>query len=210
MLDLKKLILKLTESTPVGKIDMYAGATAPTGWLLCKGQAVSRTTYSALFAIIGTTYGAGNGSSTFNIPDMRNRVPVGAGDTYNLNDAGGSDTISYTPQSSDGNVGNHTITAAQIPSHNHGERSFSGTLQIRQNTFYAASGFCSGAYSGISAAPCSVSGSGQIVNVNFSNAHTHDSVGSGGAHTHSFTGKQATLDVRQPYRGINFIIYTGV
>lgn len=62
---------------PVGVVAQFAGATAPAGWLLCDGAAVSRTTYAALFATIGTTYGAGNGSSTFNLPDLRGRVPVG-------------------------------------------------------------------------------------------------------------------------------------
>lgn len=63
--------------TPPGAMMAYAGATAPAGWLLCYGQAVSRTTYSALFAVIGTAYGAGDGSSTFSLPDLRGRVPAG-------------------------------------------------------------------------------------------------------------------------------------
>ncbi len=62
-----------------GVIQMYAGAAAPTGWLLCDGSAVSRTTYATLFAVIGTTYGVGDGSTTFNLPDMRGRMPVGKG-----------------------------------------------------------------------------------------------------------------------------------
>lgn len=64
-------------ATPPGAYMPYAGATAPTGWLLCAGQAVSRTTYAALFAAIGTTHGAGDGSATFNLPDLRGRVPAG-------------------------------------------------------------------------------------------------------------------------------------
>lgn len=58
----------------------YAGATAPAGWLLCYGQAVSRTTYAALFAAIGTLYGSGDGSTTFNVPDPRGRAIVGKDD----------------------------------------------------------------------------------------------------------------------------------
>ena len=65
--------------TLVGSVTMYAGSSAPTGWLLCNGQAVSRTTYSALFSAIGTTWGVGNGSTTFNVPDMRESAPVGVG-----------------------------------------------------------------------------------------------------------------------------------
>ena len=57
----------------------FAGASAPTGWLLCDGSAVSRTTYSALFAVTSTTYGVGDGSTTFNLPDLLGRTPMGAG-----------------------------------------------------------------------------------------------------------------------------------
>ena len=53
---------------PAGAVIPYAGSAAPAGWLLCGGQAVSRSDYAALFAIIGTTYGVGNGSTTFNLP----------------------------------------------------------------------------------------------------------------------------------------------
>jgi hypothetical protein len=64
---------------PVGSMTMYAGASAPTGWLLCDGSAVSRTTYSDLYTAISTTWGIGNGSTTFNLPDMREASPYGAG-----------------------------------------------------------------------------------------------------------------------------------
>lgn len=62
---------------PTGTVNSFAGATAPTGWLLCGGQAISRTTYSDLFAVVGTTYGVGDGSTTFNIPDLRGRAIAG-------------------------------------------------------------------------------------------------------------------------------------
>ena len=64
-------------SAPVGTVMPTALATAPVGWLLCYGQAVSRTSYASLFNAIGTTYGAGDGSSTFNLPDLRGRVVAG-------------------------------------------------------------------------------------------------------------------------------------
>jgi len=117
-------------AVPIGCLLAFAGSSIPTQWLLCYGQAISRTTYSALFAVIGTTFGAGNGSTTFNIPDMRGRVPAGAdnmGGSYagNLTSA----TIySGTPGTGVGAVlgvtgGNeapqdhsHTITD---PTHNH-------------------------------------------------------------------------------------------
>ena len=62
-----------------GVIQMFGGSTPPAGWLLCDGSAVSRTTYATLFAAIGTTWGAGDGSTTFNLPDLRGRAPIGAG-----------------------------------------------------------------------------------------------------------------------------------
>lgn len=87
-------------STPAGAVIFFAGAAAPTGWLLCNGQAVSRTTYAALFAAIGVVYGVGNGSTTFNVPDLRGRVPVGVGthsDVSALNDTEGDGVDQRTP-----------------------------------------------------------------------------------------------------------------
>jgi microcystin-dependent protein len=85
---------------PTGCMFPYGGASAPAAtvggvaaWLLCDGTAVSRTTYAALFAVLGTTYGAGNGSTTFNLPDLRGRVPIGAG-TGAQNGGSGSGAIS--------------------------------------------------------------------------------------------------------------------
>lgn len=70
----------LESGVPAGAVMPYAGTTAPSGWLLLFGQAVSRTTYAALFAIVGVTYGAGDGSTTFNLPDLRGRVAAGQDD----------------------------------------------------------------------------------------------------------------------------------
>lgn len=78
-------------TVPIGTILMYASHTPPsTKWLTCTGQAVSRTTYSDLFNRIGTVYGVGDGSSTFNLPDLRARVPIGTGSTYNPGSTGGA------------------------------------------------------------------------------------------------------------------------
>lgn len=67
-------------TVPTGVVSPYAGASAPTGWLMCYGQAVSRTTYADLFTAISTTYGVGDGSTTFNLPDLRGRVVAGKDD----------------------------------------------------------------------------------------------------------------------------------
>ena len=67
-------------AVPVGSVTAYAGSTAPSGWLLCFGQAVDRTAYAQLFGVVSTTYGTGDGSTTFNLPDLRGRVPAGKDD----------------------------------------------------------------------------------------------------------------------------------
>lgn len=93
--------------TPAGAILAYGGATAPSGFLLCYGQAVSRSTYSVLFGIIGTSFGVGDGSTTFNLPDLRGRVPVGADDMGGTaaNRFQRSTTISTTNANSSATVG---------------------------------------------------------------------------------------------------------
>ncbi len=86
-----------TEVAPPGVIEQYGAATAPEGWLLCDGSAVSRTLYDALFAVIGTSYGAGDGTSTFNLPDLRGRVPVGyaaSGGHTDVSTLGNNDGVS--------------------------------------------------------------------------------------------------------------------
>lgn len=91
-----------------GLVLPYAGSTAPYGFLMCDGSAVSRSTYIGLFTLIGTTYGPGNGTTTFNLPDMRGRFPVGkSGETefLVLNKKGGAKEV--------------TLTEAQMPKHNH-------------------------------------------------------------------------------------------
>jgi len=72
------------EIVPSGTIVAFGGSSTPTGWLSCAGTAVSRTTYARLFAVMSTSYGVGDGSSTFNLPDMRDRVPLGAGTNNSL------------------------------------------------------------------------------------------------------------------------------
>ncbi|MDL2294225.1 phage tail protein [Ruminococcaceae bacterium OttesenSCG-928-D13] len=82
-----------TALSPTGAVSMFAGSAEPNGWLLCNGQAVNRDTYARLFATIGTTYGVGDGSATFNVPDMRGAFPLGA--NSNLGTKGGSATQAY-------------------------------------------------------------------------------------------------------------------
>lgn len=100
-----------SQTEPAGVIKIFGGTTAPAGYLACDGTAVSRTTYAALFAAIGTLHGAGDGSTTFNVPDLRRRVPVGAGGT-------GTGVLGSTVGST-GGAETHTLSATEIPSHQH-------------------------------------------------------------------------------------------
>lgn len=100
----------------------YAGASAPAGWLLCYGQAISRTTYAALFAAIGTAFGAGDGSMTFNVPDCRGRVPAGKDNmggtaASRLTTAGSG--VDGSTLGAVGGAQTHTLDTTQIPAHNH-------------------------------------------------------------------------------------------
>jgi microcystin-dependent protein len=113
---------------PVGSVMPFAGATEPDGWLLCYGQAVSRTTYAALFAVISTTYGVGDNSTTFNLPDLRGRVIAGQ------DDMGGSSANRLTNQSgglngdtlgATGGAETHTLITAEMPAHTHTQDGFS-------------------------------------------------------------------------------------
>ena len=89
----------------IGEIRMYAGSVAPTGFLVCDGSAVSRTTYAELFDVIGTTFGSGDGSTTFNIPELSGRVVIGVSTNHAIGDIGGEES--------------HTLLYSELPSHSH-------------------------------------------------------------------------------------------
>lgn len=88
-----------------GTILMFAGSQAPIGFLMCDGSAVSRDTYSALFAVIGTTYGTGDGSTTFNLPNLSGKVAIGSSNSHALGSTGGEE--------------NHTLSIGETPAHTH-------------------------------------------------------------------------------------------
>lgn len=146
---------------PIGTILPFAASTAPSGWLNCDGAAISRTTYAALYAMLGNGYGAGDGSTTFNIPNLQGRFPLGQqGLTYFMTTTGGAATVA--------------LSQANLPAHDHG--SAGGHTHIGTVGFSGQFG---------------PTGGGQIVLANAAGtepftsnngAHTHGSVGSGQAH----------------------------
>ena len=166
-----------------GMIMPYAGSSAPSGWLLLYGQAISRSTYSSLFSAIGTTYGSGDGSSTFNVPDLRGRTIAGQDDMGGssadrlTNQTGGvdGDTLGGT-----GGSETHTLTEAQLAAHTHGAGS------------YVAQEQRGGSGSG---SPNSTTGQQSTTNLSVSG--TSGSTGSGSAHNNV-----------QPTLILNYIIKT--
>ena len=101
-----------------GLIIPWTTASVPTGFLECDGSNVSRTTYSALFTVIGTTYGSGDGSTTFGLPDFQDNCCLSKSPTKALASTGGANTVTSTGNIG-GNIGNRAISTPQMASHSH-------------------------------------------------------------------------------------------
>lgn len=201
-------------SEPAGIVLPFAGSTAPQGYLLCDGSAVSRDTYSALFAVIGTTYGAGDESTTFNVPNISGRVVLGVSQSHALGTTGGEATHVLTEQE----LPAHSHT---VPAHGHGNDISAKTPTLKhtitQPVFkynspnYKASGSNQviGAYSGTGTGTASRSASAAVADhaatactmsgsVTACDAFDTDTYGTDGAHNNM-----------QPYLSVNYIISTG-
>ena len=173
------------EGIPTATIVPWSSSSVPTGFLECNGAAVSRSTYSALFAIISTTYGAGDGATTFNLPDLQDNVAMGKSGTKALASTGGANTVA-----SSGNIGgttaNATLSEAQLASHTH----TSGANTAGGNAFGMPP------YPGRAGRFATTSNTG--------------STGSGTGHQHNmsatFTGDSTS--VLQPYLTVIYIIKT--
>lgn len=188
---------------PIGTIAMWGTATAPTGWLICDGAAVSRTTYQGLFELWGTSFGAGDGSTTFNLPDMRQRFPIGkaaSGTGATLGGTGGTidhtHSVSLTSSSnggfsgSTGSGGGHTHAVSGTT----GNDAAQATAQIDAggpDPFSASIGPHSHSFSATTGSD---------------GDHTHAI--SAGDHTHTVSGN--TGNGNPPFLALNFIVLTGV
>jgi microcystin-dependent protein len=115
----------LGSAAPSGSIVAFGGAVAPTGWLLCNGQTALRTgTTAALFAVLGTTYGAGDGTTTFNVPNLQGRFPIGAGNGAQKNVSGsgiitGGNALAARTVGQFGGEEDHVLTVAELATHSH-------------------------------------------------------------------------------------------
>lgn len=187
---------------PTGMVAPFAGAAAPEGWLFCAGQAVSRNTYARLFVAIGTAYGAGNGYSTFNLPDLRGRAVAGK-DNMGGNAAGrltgrGGGVAGATLGAA-GGAETHTLQSREMPWHSHG----SGSLATSQ--------------AGVHSHGIGTADDTSDANVTHRDGNTRDRTtytDSAGAHTHRIIGSTSsagsgnTHNNVQPTIVLNHIIKT--
>lgn len=176
----------------IGAVQMFAGVAAPLNWLMCDGTAISRTTYAALFAVIGTNFGVGDGVNTFNVPDLRARIPRGVSPAYPLGTTGGADS--------------HAIAAANLPphthaiDHNHPSVTSAGTDPAAGSTVTSSQ---EGSSTGTGAVVINTGGLQAI------STHTHtvdlpNYTGTSGNGAPALAG--TALDTRDPYQALNFII----
>lgn len=194
---------------PCGMIVNFSGDNAPNGWLICDGSEISKTTYSALFAVIGTKYGSASNINNFKLPDLGERIPAGfKSGTNSLGNTGGNSSI--------------TLTTNQIPSHTHtgtsdsnGSHSHAITDPTHNHTYndaYFAENQGGGA-NNVFGTSASTDGDNSYIyrpTPTTSSASTGISINSNGAHTHTFTtsstGGGESIDIRNKFIVLNYII----
>jgi microcystin-dependent protein len=206
--------LATTSSVPTGAIQMWSTTTAPTGYILCNGVAISRTTYAALFGVIGTTFGAGDGSTTFNVPQYGDRMPVGAGGSYGIGAIGGSATTTLVTANLPGHTHNYsnsvsgTVGAGQAniqdPGHAHAP---SGSQFVQTGSPVEIAGIASGGAFSESGVGRSSGTSASATGI-YDAGHAHTFSASFAGTTDTGTGIDSSFSTISPYLGINFIIKT--
>ncbi len=176
------------KSMPVGTVVAYAGTAAPTGWVICDGQTLNRTTYASLYSVCGTAYGAGDGSTTFNVPDLVDRFVKGAGTAVTTL---GGRTSPVTERATAGTktvpVPQHThsatVTVASGGSHTH---TASTDAQGNHSHLYNAQYFATGMGTGGSSVMRPEAGATTTASTVATGNHKHNiTVDSGGSHGHS-------------------------
>jgi microcystin-dependent protein len=192
---------------PTGSMLEYGGASAPAGWLLCNGAAVSRATYAALFAVLGIAYGAGDGSTTFNVPNKIDRVGVGSGGAYSRGTTGGVATATTSDNGSHNHTGStdsYALNTNQIPAHNHGVNDPGHVHNTLKGTTGGQASFVDtndGGSSGNTSSFMSTAFTGiSIQNQGGGQGHSHG-IQTDGVHNH-------TVSTIQPYLASNYIIKT--
>lgn len=191
---------------PVGLVSDFAGATAPSLWLFCYGQAVSRTTYALLFAAIGTLYGSGDGSTTFNLPDLRGIITIGRDDMGGT--PSGRITTTYfgtdpTVMGAGGGSQNRALITANLPAYTP-----AGTIAVTNGLI------TNNVTGGIFASNGGTSGTGTGANTALNGATAITVTASQAASSAAFTGtaqggSSTAFGIIQPGRILNKIIYAG-
>jgi microcystin-dependent protein len=219
-------------------LTMTAANTAPSGWMLCNGSAISRTTYADLFAAIGTTYGVGDSSTTFNIPDLRGRVAVGSDSSQTefdaLGETGGAKTVTLVEANlpshahtithnhtvtvdSTGavntleNNANHTHTTNGDGAHNHPTRRVTGNNPSGSNVNFMTEGNTGTLAGGTTAGGGNHNHALNNQSANHTHRYDHSHTGSAGASSAANTGNVGSgtaLSVQNPYFVLNYIIKT--
>jgi microcystin-dependent protein len=193
---------------PFGIVTDYAGTSAPSLWLLCYGQAISRTTYSDLFGVIGTTYGTGDGSTTFNLPDCRGRVSAGQDDMGGVSAnrlTGLTNGVNGDTLGASGGLESFTLATANLPSHTHDAGTLAGTTSTDGDHNHTEEGSQSNGQA--------EAGTGKAVTEADTNSTSTE-----GDHSHSVTitgataaaGSGTAMPHIQPTLILNKIIYAGV
>lgn len=196
--------LAVTARAPIGVIQMYAGVTAPSGWLFCRGQEISRSEYPDLFTTIGTNYGAGDGSTTFRVPNLQERFAVGVatsvGTAYTLGATGGTGTISVNHNHG---LGSHAHTLA----HTHTVSADVGSILMSESGNTIGANFTSVA----SGTTKSVASTGHAHDAGFGNLTTSTSstASVGMATGTTATGGSVSQSILPPYTVVNYIIFAG-
>lgn len=202
-------------SEPAGIVMPFAGSVAPEGYLLCDGSAVSRSTYSDLFTAIGTTYGAGDGSTTFNVPDLSGRVVLGVSQSHALGTSGGEAAHTLT----ENELPAHTHT---VPSHGH-ENDISAKTPVlshtitqpsfnynRPNSFATGGSGGGNVINGTTTATASVATNAAVSAHAASDCTMSGAVTDCSALTSSSAGLSASHSNMQPYLAMSYIISTGL